>query len=163
MIDAPVGDRSSWEPRWPDLKEYFVQLGTASLVRQGTAATVVSYGRTLPLCVQAADQLVKEEDLSFDVLDLRSVFPYDWKAISASVQRTGRLLVVNEDTEVTNFGEHLLRRVIDAHFYDLLVRPRVLLGEHVPGIGLNSVYEQNSVPQLPKIKATMRDVAREPA
>src|SRR5262249_18948978 len=150
--DAPVGDRSRWQPRWPELREYFVPLGSASVVREGTGATVVSYGRTLPLCVQAADEL-KQEGLSFDVLDLRSIFPYDWKAISQSVLKTGRVLIVNEDTEVTNFGEHLLRRVIDEHFYDLLVRPRVLLGKHVPGIGLSQVYEHNTVPQLPGIRA----------
>jgi 2-oxoisovalerate dehydrogenase E1 component beta subunit len=163
MIDAPVGDRSSWQPRWPDLQPYFVPLGVASRVREGTAATVVSYGRTLPLCVQAADELRREEGLAFDVLDLRTIFPYDWKAVSQSVLRTGRVLIVNEDTEVTNFGEHLLRRVIDHHFYDLLVRPRVLLGKHVPGIGLNQVYERNTVPQLPGIKAGMREVATEAA
>jgi 2-oxoisovalerate dehydrogenase E1 component beta subunit len=162
-IDAPVGDRTTWKPRWPELKEYFVPLGTASLAREGNDATVISYGRTLPLCVQAADELNREEGLSFDVLDLRSIFPYDWKAISASAMKTGRVLIVNEDTEVTNFGEHLLRRVIDQHFYDLLVRPRVLLGKHLPGIGLNQVYEQNSVPQLPGIKARMREVATEEA
>src|SRR6516225_7271127 len=54
MIDAPVGDRTNWQPRWPELKEYFVPFGTATLVREGTSATVVSYGLTLPLCVQAA-------------------------------------------------------------------------------------------------------------
>jgi 2-oxoisovalerate dehydrogenase E1 component beta subunit len=124
---------------------------------------VVSYGRTLPLCVQAADQLHQETGLQVDVLDLRSIFPYDWKAISHSVHKTGRVLIVNEDTEVTNFGEHLLRRVIDEHFYDLLVRPRVLLGKHVPGIGLNQVYEQNSVPQMPSIKAALQDLAVEAA
>jgi len=43
------------------------------------------------------------------------------------------------------------------------VRPRVLLGRHVPGIGLNSVYEQNTVPQLPSIKAAMRALASEEA
>jgi 2-oxoisovalerate dehydrogenase E1 component beta subunit len=163
MIDAPVGDRSTWRPRWPEIQEYFVPFGVASLVREGHSATVVSYGRTLPLCVQAADELAREHGLSFDVLDLRSIFPYDWKAISASVLKTGRFLAVNEDTEVTNFGEHLLRRVIDEHFYDLLVRPRVLLGKHVPGIGLNQVYEQNSVPQLPGIKAALHAVAAEEA
>ncbi len=97
------------------------------------------------------------------MLDLRSIFPYDWKAISASVRKTGRLLIVNEDTEVTNFGEHLLRRVIDEHFYDLLARPRLLAGKHVPGIGLNQVYEQNSVPQLPDVKEAMRAVVEEKA
>src|SRR5262249_18739044 len=88
MIDAPVGDRSGWQPRWPELQPYFVPLGVGSLVREGTHATVVSYGRTLPLCAQAADQL-KEDGLSFDVIDLRSIFPYDWKMISQSVMKTG--------------------------------------------------------------------------
>jgi 2-oxoisovalerate dehydrogenase E1 component beta subunit len=161
-IDAPVGDRSNWQPRWPDVKPYFVPFGVAELVREGESATVVSYGRTLPLCVQAADELA-QQGLHFDVLDLRSIFPYDWKAISRSVAKTGRVLIVNEDTEVTNFGEHLLRRVIDEHFYDLLVRPRLLAGLHLPGIGLNQVYEQNSVPQLPGIKEAMRAVATEEA
>lgn len=163
MIDAPVGDRSSWQPRWPDLQEYFVPLGKATLAREGSSATVVSYGRTLPLCITAADELAKQAGLSFDVLDLRSIFPYDWKAIRASVLKTGRILIVNEDTEVTNFAEHLLRRVVDEHFYDLLVRPRALMGQHVPGIGLNQVYEQNTVPQLPAIRAALQAVATEPA
>src|SRR3984957_15035046 len=162
-IDAPVGDRSSWKPRWPDMQPYFVPIGEARLVREGDDVTVISYGRTLPLCVQAADELSKETGKRCDVLDLRSIFPYDWKAISQSVRKTGRVLIVNEDTEVTNFGEHLLRRVIDEHFYDLLVRPRVLAGKHVPGIGLNQVYEQNTVPQLPSIKDAMRAVGSEAA
>ena len=161
MIDAPVGDRASWEPSWPEVQDYFVPLGVASLVREGTSGTVISYGRTLPLCTQAADQLQQERGLTFDVLDLRSIFPYDWQAISASAVKTGRVLIVNEDSEITNFGEHLLRRVIDEHFYDLTVRPRVLLGQHLPGIGLNQVYEHNSVPQLPTIKEAMQAVASE--
>ena len=163
MIDAPLGDRSAWQPRWPDLKPYFVKLGEAKRVREGTHATVVSYGRTLPLCAAAADQLQKKDHLTFDVIDLRSIFPYDWKMISQSVQKTGRALIVNEDTEVTNFGEHLLRRVIDEHFYDLLVKPKVLAGKHVPGIGLNQVYEQNTVPQLANVKAAMREMVVEEA
>jgi 2-oxoisovalerate dehydrogenase E1 component beta subunit len=162
-IDAPVGDRSTWKPRWPDVGEYFVKLGEASLVREGDDATIVSYGRTLPLCVQAADELREEKGLTCDVLDLRSIFPYDWKAISRSVHKTGRVLIVNEDTEVTNFGEHLLRRVIDDHFYDLLVRPRLLAGKHVPGIGLNQVYEQNTVPQLPTVRKALRELLAEAA
>jgi 2-oxoisovalerate dehydrogenase E1 component beta subunit len=164
-IDLPVRpeERKDWRPDWPDVQDYIVPLGVASLVREGATATVISYGRTLPLCVRAADELKQERGFEFDVLDLRTLFPYDWKAISASVQKTGRLLIVNEDTEVTNFGEHLLRRVIDEHFYELLVRPRVLLGQHVPGIGLSAVYEQNTVPQFGNIKEAMRSLAEEEA
>ncbi|MSQ97577.1 MAG: alpha-ketoacid dehydrogenase subunit beta [Gemmataceae bacterium] len=163
MIDAPVGDRSRWQPRWPAIQEYFVPLGVASLVREGDDATVVSYGRTLPLCAQAADQLRQETGAAIDVLDLRSIFPYDWKAIRASVEKTGRILIVNEDTEVTNFGEHLLRRVVEELFYDLSVRPRVLFGKHLPGIGLNPVYEQNTVPQLGPIKEALAALVQEEA
>jgi 2-oxoisovalerate dehydrogenase E1 component beta subunit len=162
-IDAPVGDREKWQPRWPDVQPYYVPFGVASLDREGDDVTVVSYGRTLPLCVQAADELREETGRTFDVLDLRSIFPYDWKAISQSVAKTGRVVIVNEDSEVTNFGEHLLRRVIDEHFYDLLVRPRLVAGKNVPGIGLHQAYEQNTVPQLPSIKDALRAVADEAA
>src|SRR5262249_16942769 len=133
----------------------------AVIAREGTDATVISYGRTLPLCLQAAAELSREQGVEFEVVDLRSIFPYDWITISNAVLKTGRVLIVNEDTEVTNYGEHILRRIVEEHFYDLLVRPRVLLGRHVPGIGLNGVYEQNTVPQLPSIKAAMLALASE--
>src|SRR6516164_4191175 len=57
MIDAPLGDRSRWQPRWPKLEMHDIKIGVAALLREGDAATVISYGRTLPLCVQAADQV----------------------------------------------------------------------------------------------------------
>jgi 2-oxoisovalerate dehydrogenase E1 component beta subunit len=158
MIDAPVGDRSRWKPRWPEIEPHYVKIGEAALVREGDAATIVSYGRMLPLCVQAVDKLREETGKHCDVLDLRSIFPYDWRAIRESILKTGRVLFVNEDTEVTNFGEHLLRRTIDELFYDLAIRPRVLQGKHVPGIGLNHVYEQNTVPQLREVLAAVRDL-----
>ena len=159
MIDAPVGEgRSGWQPRWPDMEEYVVPLGKGNLVREGEKATIVSYGRTLPLCVQAADELGD----AFDVIDLRSIFPYDWDLISRSVTKTGRVLVVNEDSEVTNFGEHLLRRIVEEHFYDLSVKPRILMGKHIPGIGMSQVYETNTVPQIATIREAMRELLEEP-
>jgi 2-oxoisovalerate dehydrogenase E1 component beta subunit len=161
MIDAPVGDRSDWTPRWPEVEEYIVPIGSARLCREGDAGTIVSSGRTLPLCNQAADQLEQQHGWRFDVIDLRSIFPYDWKAIKNSVLKTGRLLIVDEDTQVSNFAEHLLRRVIDELFYDLTVRPQVLLGKHLPGIGLNPIYEMNSVPQLEHIEKAMLELANE--
>ncbi len=159
MIDAPVGDRANWEPQWPNLQDYTIPIGVADLVREGTDGTIISYGRPLELCVQAADDLRAAHGHTFDVIDLRSIFPYDWRTISQSVLKTGRVLIVNEDTEVTNFGEHLLRRIVDEHFYDLAVRPRTLMGKHVPGIGMNQNYEMNSVPQLGDVRAAMRELA----
>ena len=163
LIDAPIGDRTDWRPQWPDLQEHIVPIGLANLVREGTDGTIVSYGRTLPLCAQAADDLHREKGFNFDVIDLRSIFPYDWDMMSKIIAKTGRLLLVNEDTEVTNFGEHLLRRAVDEHFYDLAVRPRTLMGKHLPGIGMNQVYETNSVPQLNHIRDAMRELASEAA
>jgi 2-oxoisovalerate dehydrogenase E1 component beta subunit len=162
-IDAPVGDRSNWEPDWPEVQEYLVPLGKAELIREGTTATVISYGRTLPLCVQAADEIQRQQGHTFEVLDLRSLFPYDWAAIRQSVLKTGRVLIVNEDTEVTNFGEHLLRRIVEEHFYDLVVKPRIVQGKHLPGVGLNQVYESNTVPQANHVREALQELVKEPA
>ncbi len=157
MIDAPLGDRSKWQPAWPDTPDLFVPFGEGRTVRKGRDLTVVSYGRTLPLCTKAANELAAE-GLEIEVIDLRSLWPYDWARISESVRRTGRALFVNEDTEVTNFGEHLLRRTVEELFYQLLAPPRLLAGAHVPGIGLADNLEMASVPQLPSIRETMRDL-----
>lgn len=163
MIDQPVGDSRGWKPQWPEaLTDYTIALGAAKTVRSGENVTVVSYGRTLPLCAQAADQL-REEGISAEVIDLRTLWPYDWAAISASIQRTGRAIFVNEDTEVTNFGEHLIRRTVEELFYHLEARPRLLAGQFIPGIGLADPLEMASVPQLTQITQAIREVAAEKA
>lgn len=163
MIDAPLGDRSKWKPRWPEgLTDYTVELGKAKTVCTGDQVTVVSYGRTLPLCVQAATQL-KEEGFSVEVIDLRTLWPYDWAHISESIKKTGRAVFVNEDTEVTNFGEHLIRRTVEEHFYSLEARPKLIAGEFVPGIGLADPLEIASVPQLASITEGIRAVISERA
>ncbi len=94
MIDAPLGDRTKWKPRWPELTDYTVELGKAKVVRSGDHVTVVSYGRTLPICAQAAEALAGE-GISVEVIDLRTLWPYDWEAISSSIRHTGRFLFVN--------------------------------------------------------------------
>ena len=159
MIDAPLGDRSKWQPQWPDTPDLLIPFGEGRTVRPGRDLTVVSYGRTLPLCVKAADALAAE-GIEAEVIDLRSLWPYDWTRIAESVRRTGRALFVNEDTEVTNFGEHLLRRTVEELFYQLVAPPRLLAGAHVPGIGLADNLELASVPQLPSITEAIRSVAR---
>jgi 2-oxoisovalerate dehydrogenase E1 component beta subunit len=160
LIDAPLGDRSKWQPQWPDTPDLFIPLGEARTARAGNDLTVVSYGRTLPLCVKAADALAGE-GIEAEVIDLRWLHPIDWPRIEESVRRTGRVLFVNEDTEVTNFGEHLVRLTTEKLFYELEAPPKLLAGAFVPGIGLADALEMASVPQLSSITAAMRALAAE--
>lgn len=161
MIDAPVqGDRSAWKPKWPELQEYAVRIGEGKITREGDKATIVSYGRTMPLCNRVADML-REEGTAVEVIDMRSLYPYDWQMIKASIRKTGRVLFVNEDTDVTNFGEHLAYQATTELFYELMARPRVLAGKNVPGIGLHPNLEEASVPHLEDILHEMRELLAE--
>ncbi|HRO66195.1 MAG TPA: transketolase C-terminal domain-containing protein [Pseudobdellovibrionaceae bacterium] len=160
MIDAPIGDRSKWKARWPELSKYQVPIGQGKITREGDRMTVVSYGRHLLLCNEVADKL-REEGIAIEVIDLRSIYPYDWRMISSSVRKTGRVLFVNEDTEVTNFGEHLAYRVTQELFYELMARPRVLAGKNLPGIGLHASLEDASVPQKHEIEQEIRECLAE--
>jgi 2-oxoisovalerate dehydrogenase E1 component beta subunit len=166
MIDMPIlGSEAhkKWKARFPEgLTDYTVELGKGKIVREGEHVTVVSYGRTLPLCAQAADQL-REEGISVEVIDMRTLWPYDWEMISTSIRKTGRAVFVNEDTEVTNFGEHLVRRTVEELFYELEARPRLIAGAFVPGVGLADTLEMATQPQLNSITAGIREVAHERA
>lgn len=161
MIDAPIGEaRNKWKPEWPKLEELYIPIGKARTAREGRDVTVLTYGRNVPMAVAAADELASSEKIEVEVIDLRSLHPYDWDAIKASVKKTHRVLCVNEDTEVTNFGEHLIRRVVEELFYELYAPPKLLAGAHIPGIGLADNLEQASVPQKEGIKNALRELAR---
>jgi 2-oxoisovalerate dehydrogenase E1 component beta subunit len=159
MIDAPLGDRTQWSPNWPDTPDLFIPIGEAITVRKGRDVTCVTYGRMVAICRKAADELASE-GIEVEVIDLRSLWPYDWTKVKESIKRTNRALFVNEDTEVTNFGEHLMRRTVEELFYDLHAPPRLLAGACVPGVGLADNLEQASVPQKSGILQAMRDLAR---
>lgn len=159
-IDAPIGDRSQWKPDWPQVEEYLIPFGKGKITRSGQQITVVSYGRHLLFCNEVADQLA-QEGFSIEVIDLRSIYPYDWAMIKSSIEKTGRVLFVNEDTEVTNFGEHLAYRATTELFYHLQAAPRVLAGKNVPGIGLHPALEDNSVPQKHEIEQLIRSICAE--
>ncbi len=162
LIDAPVGDRSQWVPEWPDTALEYVPFASATIAKPGADATVVSYGRGLVLCLQAANELAKE-GIDVEVIDLRCLHPFDWPTIEASVRRTGRVLFVNEDTEVTNFGEHLVRRTVEELFAELAVAPALHAGAHVPGVGLAETLENASVPTSASVTNAIRTLARKPA
>jgi 2-oxoisovalerate dehydrogenase E1 component beta subunit len=159
MIDAPLGDRTQWRPDWPETPDLFIPIGEGRTVRSGRDVTVVAYGRMVQVCVRAAEDAARE-GIEAEVVDLRSLFPFDWERIKESVKRTNRVLFVNEDTEVTNFGEHLLRRVVEELFYELHAPPRVLAGKNVPGVGLAESLERASIPQREGIAAAIRELAQ---
>ena len=162
QIDKPVDPKEAakWAPKWPDLEPFMIPIGQAKMTHQGDAATLVSYGRTMPLCEKLGDEMAKD-GIQLEIIDLRSLYPYDWQMIKSSVKKTGRVLFVNEDTEVTNFAEHLSYRVTQELFYDLLARPRVLAGKHLPGIGLNPNLENASVPQYEDIRSEVQELLAE--
>ena len=149
-IDAPIGSaRERWKPNWPPLKEYTVPIGKGRVVQEGEDLTVISFGRSLYLCEQA---LKSFNNGSIELIDLRSLYPYDWQLVKNSFQKTKRALIVNEDTEVANFAEHLAYRMVQEGFYHLLAPPFVLSGKQVPGVGLNPNLELATVPQVSDIQ-----------
>jgi len=164
MVDMPIVTSTAhkdWKPKWPvGLTDYSVPFGKGKIVREGDQVTVVTYGRHVLIARDVADQL-KQEGISVEVIDLRSLWPYDWEMISQSIAKTKRVIFVNEDTEVTNFGEHLLRRTVEEHFYTLHARPRLLAGAFVPGIGLADPLEIASVPQGSDIERAIREIIAE--
>jgi pyruvate dehydrogenase E1 component beta subunit len=131
----------------------------ARVAVEGTDVTLLSYGPVMRTALESA-AAAREDGRSIEVVDLRSLHPYDWGAITASVRKTNRVLCVNEDTEITNFGEHLIRRITEELFYELYAPPRLLAGGHLPGIGLADNLEMASVPQKDGIKAAIADLAR---
>ncbi|NCN40870.1 alpha-ketoacid dehydrogenase subunit beta [bacterium] len=161
-IDAPVGEaRKNWVPNWPALEFSNIEIGKANVVREGEAATVVTYGRMVHVAKAVAEKLSAEGYGQIEVLDLRTLYPYDWSAISSSVLKTGRVVFLNEDTEITNFGEHLLRRTIEEHYYNLRAKPRVLAGAHIPGVGLAPPLEEASIPQPKDLEEILKEMISE--
>lgn len=163
MIDAPIGEaRKGWKPKWPALEFTPVELGKGAIARDGTDAVVVTYGRHVLLATKVCAELAAEGAGNVRVVDMRSLYPYDWNLISESISScAGRVLFLNEDTEITNFGEHLMRRTIEEHFYNLQARPRLLAGKHVPGVGLAPPLEEASIPQESDLKRELQALLTE--
>ena len=163
MIDAPLGDRSAWKAKWPKLTDYSVPLGQAKVSHPGADLTLVTHGRMATVCLDVARRFAAEGRGSIEVLDLRSLIPYDWEAVKASIRKTGRVVFVNEETEISNFGEHLIRRLVDEMFYELKVRPRLLAGKACPGIGLSPNLEYFTQPQTADVERVAAEALAEAA
>jgi pyruvate dehydrogenase E1 component beta subunit len=98
--------------------EYVIPLGKAELKREGEHATIVTFGKMILPALQAADQLAKE-GIRADVLDLRTVRPIDIDAITASVRKTNRAVVLEEGWEVCGMGAQIVDYIQRDCFDDL--------------------------------------------
>ncbi|UWP87493.1 alpha-ketoacid dehydrogenase subunit beta [Dactylosporangium fulvum] len=93
-------------------------LNSAAVVRPGTDLTLVGYGALVPVALKAADALA-EEGRSVEVIDLRSLSPIDDATVTASVRRTGRLVIAHEAAQSAGIGAELASRVLADAFYEL--------------------------------------------
>ncbi len=99
--------------------EYMIPFGKAKTLRKGTDVTLVTYGALVPRALQAAQRLERERGISRELIDLRSLSPYDFEAIAESVRRTNRLLIAHEDMRSWGFGAELAARAAEELFHDL--------------------------------------------
>jgi 2-oxoisovalerate dehydrogenase E1 component len=99
--------------------DYMIPFGKAKVVREGTDLTVVTYGAVVPRALQAAQKIARELEISVELIDLRTLSPYDWQAIADSVRKTNRVIVAYEDMLSWGYGAEIAARIGDELFDDL--------------------------------------------
>jgi pyruvate dehydrogenase E1 component beta subunit len=108
-----------------------IPFGTARKVTEGDAATVVSWSAAMPVATKGA-ALLAADGVQVDLLDLRTIWPWDQKAVLDSVKKTGRLLVVHEAVEVAGFGAEIVATVVDKLGPGAIKAARRLAAPRVP-------------------------------
>jgi 2-oxoisovalerate dehydrogenase E1 component beta subunit len=137
--------------------EHVEDIGSARIVRQGDAATLVAWGMMLQETLEAAAQLC-EEGIECDVVDLRTLLPMDTATLLASVRRTGRLCVVHEDTLTMGLGAEIAARVCEAAFDELQAPPLRVAMPDVAGIPVSARMEDALIPDAGRIAASVREL-----
>jgi len=137
--------------------DYMIPFGKAKLVREGSDLTIVTYGALVNRSLQASRELEKE-GISAEILDLRSLQPYDWELISASIKRTSRVLVAYEDCISWGYGAEIAARIADElfEFLDAPVRRVAAKDAYVP---YAPVLEDTMLPQVADVVKAARDLS----
>src|SRR5438477_217848 len=99
--------------------DYMVPFGKAKVVQAGTDLSVITYGAVVPRALQAVQKLEREQGVKAELIDLRSLNPFDWDAIATSVRKTNRALVAYEDTLSWGYGAEIAARIADQMFEHL--------------------------------------------
>ncbi len=134
--------------------DYTIPFGKASVVKTGQHLTIVTYGALVQKALQAALQVEQRNpDASIEVIDLRSLAPFDWEAIRASVEKTSRVIVAYEDTLSFGYGAEIAARIA-SELFEHLDAPVKRVAALDTWVGYNPQLEQETLPQV-------EDLARE--
>jgi len=126
--------------------DYMVPFGRARIIQKGSDVTLVSYGAVVPRALQAAQRAERELDISVELVDLRTLSPYDWEAIADSVRKTNRVLVAHEDMLSWGYGAEIAARIASELFGDLDAPVR-RLGAKDTFVGYQPILEDEILPQ----------------
>jgi 2-oxoisovalerate dehydrogenase E1 component len=134
--------------------DYMIPFGQARLARAGQHVSIVTFGALVQRALVAAKQLA-EEGVDVEVLDLRTLAPYDWEAIARSVKKTGKVIVAHEDARSWGYGAELAARIGD-ELFEYLDAPVKRIGALDTFVGYAPVLEDAILPQV----ATLAEAAR---
>ncbi|HLW34101.1 MAG TPA: thiamine pyrophosphate-dependent enzyme [Chthoniobacterales bacterium] len=135
-----------------------IPFGKARKFQSGSDVTVVAWGNTVEKSLEAIAKI--GNDVSVELFDLRTIVPWDKEAISASVHKTGRLVVVQEDTENCSVGQMIITHIASQpDLWSEMVSPPVLVSKTNVMIGYNPIYEYAALPDVERIVAAIRKSA----
>jgi len=141
----------------PD-QEFTIPIGKGDIKRQGSDITVITYGLMVHHCIEAATDL-EDDGISVEIIDLRSLRPLDFELILASVRKTGKVLIVHEDSKILGVGAEIAALVSEKAFEYLDGPIMRLAGPEVPAMPfsppLEEMYMLNSEKILNSIKQLM--------
>jgi pyruvate dehydrogenase E1 component beta subunit len=140
----------------PDDTDFIVPIGRAEVVREGDDVTVVSIARMRTIASEAADDLARR-GASVEVIDVRTVAPLDYEAIARSVRKTGRLVVVDEDTPRCSVASDILGLIASREFSSLKAAPQMVTAPHTP-VPFAPQLEDFYIPDAAQVVAAARAV-----
>jgi 2-oxoisovalerate dehydrogenase E1 component len=126
--------------------DFAIPFGKAKIVRSGTHMTLVTYGAVVPRALQAAERAQREHGIDVEIIDLRTLNPYDWEAIATSVRKTSRVIVAHEDMISWGYGAEIAARIADELFEDLDA-PVKRIGSMDTFVAYQPVIEDAILPQ----------------
>ena len=138
--------------------DFMIPFGKAKVVQAGTDLTVISYGAVIPRALQAAQKLEREQGVKVELIDLRSLNPFDWDTIAASVAKTNRALVAYEDTLSWGYGAEIAARIAD-QLFDQLDAPVRRVAAKDTFVAYQPILEDAILPQPNDLYLAMRDLA----